>query len=43
MRRRRELSVTFEEFGSVMQKEPEEAFQIKDVMETNIGFVTLIL
>lgn len=35
--------MTYEEFGSVMQKEPEEAFQIKDVTEVSIAFVTLIL
>lgn len=37
MRRRRELSVASEEFGSVMQKEPEEAFQIKDARKGGQG------
>lgn len=43
MMRRRELSVKYEGFGSVMQKEPKEAFQTEDVSEMSIGSVKLIL
>lgn len=35
--------MTYEEFGSVTQKEPEEAFQIKGAMEMSVGSVKLIL
>lgn len=40
---RRELPVKYEEFGSIMQKDPKEAFQTKNVSEMSMGFVKVII